>query len=93
MLIVKIKAQLLNVAKEICPNIRFYPDAEGMTVVGYDILQYRPEKVARQHNDDNGKESTVEIIGQKIIKGGAGCQGENKIYCRNQAGTQQVNGK
>ena len=37
--VIKVEAQLLHMAEQIPTDVRFYPDAEGMTVVGNDKVQ------------------------------------------------------
>ena len=91
--VIVVKAQLLHVLEQVGPDIGLHPDAEGMAEIGHDELQKRPDAVAAGHDGHNGEEEAVLLIGQPLVKGGTGDQGEGQINGRDQHRTGDIQQK
>ena len=91
--VVKVKAEGLHVGKQILTDVRFHRHAKHMAIVGHDIVQERTQQIAQHHRGHYDKECLVHLAGEHIVKGGSGNEGEDQIHCRNETGTQQVDGK
>ena len=77
--IVKIKAHFLQMPEQISADIRLYPNAEGVAVIADDVVEEGPQQVKHHHAGHNGKENGVFFVGQQIVEGLPGDQGEGKI--------------
>ena len=91
--VVEVEAQLLHMAEQVGADVRLHPDAEGMAVIADDVLQHRAQAVAQDHCRHDGEKGAVHGVGQHIIQGGAGNQGERQIDGGNGAGAQDVQGE
>ena len=65
--VVKIKAELLKMPEQVCPNICFHPDAKGVTEIGDNELQCRTQQVTPDHSKNDDKKCAVHTVGQQII--------------------------
>ena len=67
-IIIKIKAHLLQMAEQVPADIRLHPDAEGVAIIADNVIQPRPQHVKRRRHQHHGKEHPELLIGQKIIQ-------------------------
>ena len=79
--------------EQILTDIRLYPDAEGVTVVGDDVVEEGPEHVADDHRCHHQEEGAVQLVWQHVIQCTAGHKREGQIDGGNAQSTQHVNGK
>ena len=77
--VVVFKAQLLQVAEEILPDIRLHADAEGVAPVGDHKLQKRAQHIGQQHDPHDDEEGPVLLVGQQVVKGAARHEGKSQI--------------
>ena len=92
-LVVKIEAHFLHVPKQIPANVRFHPDAKGVTVVGNDVIQKRPDQVADAHHRHHNKEDLIQRLGEHFVQSLTGHQGENQVNRGNEHRAENVHCK
>ena len=91
--VIEIHAQLLHMAEQVTADVRLHPDAEGMAVIRHNIIQKRPQNIAHRHNDHDGKERAVHLVGQHLIKRTAGHQREQQVDGRDSHSAGHIGGK
>ena len=91
--VVEIHAQLLHMPEQVTADVRLYPDAKGMPVVGDDVIQERAQNIAHRHNGHDREERAVHLIWQHVIQGASGHHREQQVDRRNAHGAGHVNGK
>ena len=92
-LVVKIKAQILHMAEQILPDVRLYPDAEGVAVICHNEVQKRAQYITDHHRRHDEKEGAEHPVGKQVIQGAAGDQREGQINPGDAHGTQDIQGK
>ena len=91
--VVVVTAKLLHVGKQVFPDIRLHPNAEGMAVVGHDVIEERAQHIAGRHQSHDPEEHAVGLVGQIVIQGLPGDQGKGHVNERHAHGTAQVDGE
>ena len=91
--VVKIEAHLLHMPEQVRPDVRFHPDAEGMAVIAYNIIQSRPQDIAAHHDGHDDEKRPVHPVRQHFVQGAACHQRERKINQRNHQRAGNVQGK
>ena len=89
-LIVEVEAHGLHLGKQVAADIRLDTDAEDVAEVGDDEVQQGPETVAQQCHHHDDEEGAVHLIGQHLIEGCTGDQGECQVHACNQHGAGDI---
>ena len=71
-------------------DVRFHPDAEGVAVVGHDVIEEGPEHIAEDHRRHDDEEHPVHLPREHIVEGAAGDQREGQVDRRDQHGAEHV---
>ena len=89
-LIVEVEAHGLHLGKQVAADIRLDTDAEDVAEVGDDEVQQGPETVAQQCHHHDDEEGAVHLIGQHLIEGCTGDQGEGQVHACDEHGAGDI---
>ena len=92
-LVIVVAAELLHMGEQILADIRLHPDAEGVTVIGHDVVEEGAQHIAGRHQHHNPEEHAVGLVGQVVVQSLPGNQREGHVDSRHAHGAAQVNGK
>ena len=91
--VIKIIAELLHMPEQIRPDVRLYPDAEGMAEIADNVVEYGPQNIKGHGRGHQGKKHLILSVGQQIIQGFPGHQREGQIDEGDQHRAGDVHGK
>ena len=92
-LVIEIEAHLLHVAEQVPADVRLHPNAEGMAPVGHHELQQGSQDITAHRHSHHREEGLVQLVGQHIVQGVSGDQGEGQVNGRDQHGAGHVQGE
>ena len=79
--------------EEISADVRFHPDAKGVTPVANHIVEHTAQHIGRHHHPHGQEEHPVGPVRQPRIQSLAGHQGEGQINDRHQKGAEHIQEK
>ena len=91
--VIEIKAQHLHVVEQIPADVRLHPDTEGVTPIGHDIIEARPQHKGQRHNDHHREKHPVVLLRQPLVQRHAADQRKGQIHHGDEDGAADIQRK